>query len=133
MFFQRADQLKSINQNWKNSARFKKGDKNDINNCRGVSQHTMASRILARLLTDRLRAWAETFGPLNENQNGTSRFTADATQIKTKIQEDTDNLNKGRGETGKKQEDPEGRLLDLRKAYMHQSYQSGTVGNVTPL
>ena len=69
----------------KNSARFKKGDKKDINNCRGVSQHTKASRILARLLTDRLKAWAETLGLVNENQNGfrSSRFTADATQIKT--------------------------------------------------
>ena len=69
---------------------FKKGNKNDGNNDRGICLLTMASRILAPLLTDRLKAWPETLGLLDENQNWfrTRISTADATRIITRIQVD---------------------------------------------
>ena len=59
---------------------FKKGERNNINNYRGVCLLAMGSRILAKVLTNRLRDWTEKIGVLEENQQGfrRGRSTADA-------------------------------------------------------
>ena len=41
---------------------FKKGERNNINNYRGVCLLTMGSRILAKVLANRLRDWTERIG-----------------------------------------------------------------------
>ena len=101
---------------------FKKGDKNSPGNYRGVVLLAMGSRILARLMANRLRWWSEHMELLDENQNGfrEGRSTADTTQIITRIQEDVSDLRKRRAMMGvplTSPTDPEARLLDLRKAY----------------
>jgi hypothetical protein len=75
---------------------FKKGDRNDANNYRGVCLLSMGSRIHARILAARLRLWAETKGLVKDNQCGfrPGRSTADATQIFMRIQEDITDYNK---------------------------------------
>ena len=62
---------------------FKKGERNNINNYRGVCLLTIGSRILAKVLANRLRDWTEEIGVLEENQQGfrRGRSTADAAQI----------------------------------------------------
>ena len=62
---------------------FKKGERNSINTYRGVCLLTMGSRILAKVLANRLRDWTEKIGVLEENQQGfrRGRSTADAAQI----------------------------------------------------
>ena len=100
----------------------KKGPRDDRNNYRGVVLLAMASRILARVLATRLRWWSERLALLDDNQCGfrSGRSTADATQIFIRIQEDVTDLRKRRtlaGEDPTNVEDPEARLLDLRKAY----------------
>ena len=47
---------------------FKKGDREDRNNYRGVVLLAMASRVLARVMAKRTAWWAERMGLLDENQ-----------------------------------------------------------------
>ena len=82
----------------------------------------MGSRILAKIMSKRLRNWAEQLQVLDENQSGfrAGRSTADATQILVRITEDTNDLIKRRtlrNKPANKPTDPEARLLDLCKAY----------------
>ena len=69
---------------------FKKGERADRNNNRGVCLLTMGSRILARVITKRLREWAESLNLMDDNQCGfrKGRSTADATQMMVRMQED---------------------------------------------
>ena len=62
---------------------FKKGQRDNINNYRGICLLSMASRILARVMASRLRTWAEAVVFLDENQDGfrIGRSTADAAQM----------------------------------------------------
>ena len=102
---------------------FKKGDRNDRNNYRGVCLLAMGSRILARILAKRLGRWAERLGMLDENQSGfrTGRSTGDAAQILIRMQEDVVDYRRRLGdryeEVRSSDRWPEARLLDLRKAY----------------
>ena len=102
---------------------FKKGDRNDRNNYRGVCLLAMGSRILARILAKRLGKWAERLGMLDENQSGfrTGRSTGDAAQILIRMQEDLVDYRRRLGdryeEVRSSDRWPEARLLDLRKAY----------------
>ena len=82
----------------------------------------MGSRILARILADRLRIWAEKLELLDEEQAGfrSKRSTVDITQMIYRIQEDTRDLYKRAAAAGEEIPDskkPTARLLDLRKAY----------------
>ena len=103
---------------------FKRGDRNDRNNYRGVCLLAMCSRVLGRVIAKRLAWWIEHLGLLDENQAGfrKERFTADAMQMMVRMQEDVVDcrrrerkyVNEARmGEN----EWPSARLLDLRKAY----------------
>ena len=101
---------------------FKKGDREDRNNYRGVVLLAMASRILARVLAKRLAWWAERMGLVDENQAGfrKGRSTADVVQVMGRIQEDTTDCRRrveAAGEEWVEADQPEARLLDLRKAY----------------
>ena len=60
---------------------FKKGDKSDPNNYRGICLLPILSRVLGRILATRIRLWAEEMNHLDENQAGfrKGRSTADAT------------------------------------------------------
>ena len=49
---------------------FKKCDRNDPNNYRGVRLLAMESRILARIAADRLRIWSKKMDLLDDNQAG---------------------------------------------------------------
>ena len=103
-------------------ALFKKGDRNECGNYRGVCLLSMLSRKkLARILGKHLRIWTEKLQVLDQNQNGfqPNRSTADSTQVITRIQEDMQFVKKRRAETGGNLEndDPVGRLLDQEKAY----------------
>ena len=100
----------------------KKGGINIPNNYRGVCLLPMGSRILARIMANRLRIWAEHMGLLDDEQAGfrKGRATADVTQIMVRIQEDTVDLRKrmaAAGEELAEDDKPAARLLDLRKAY----------------
>ena len=101
---------------------FKKGCKNNTNNYRGVCLLAMGSRILARILADRIRIWAEKVELLDDEQAGfrSKRSTADITQMMYRIQEDARDLYKraeAKGEEIEEGDKPTARLLDLRKAY----------------
>ena len=101
---------------------FKKGDRNRRDNYRGVCLLAMGSRILARIMANRLRIWAEKLEILDDDQAGfrKERSTADATQVMVRIQEDVNDLKKRLAAKGESLEDgqiPVARLLDLRKAY----------------
>ena len=101
---------------------FKKGERNNINNYRGVCLLTMGSRILAKVLASRLRDWTEHIGVLEENQQGfrRGRSTADAAQIFTRINEEMDNIKRNRVSLGRDREeidDPVAILTDITKAY----------------
>ena len=101
---------------------FKKGDRNNVNNFRGVCLLPIGSRIVARIVADRLRLWAEDMILLDDDQAGfrKDRSTADVTQIMVRIQEDSRDLFKraaARGEIIPEGERPAARLLDLSKAY----------------
>ncbi|XP_075248353.1 uncharacterized protein LOC142341314 [Convolutriloba macropyga] len=102
-------------------ALFKKGDRNECGNYRGVCLLSMLNRIIARILGKRLRIWTKKFQVLDQNQNGfrPNRSTADATQVITRIQEDMPFVKKRRSETGGnvKCGDSVGRLHDLEKPY----------------
>ena len=56
----------------------------------------MGSRILARIMANRLRIWAEKLQLLDDEQAGfrKERSTADATQIMVRLQEDVSDLRK---------------------------------------
>ena len=97
---------------------FKKGDRNDPNNYRGVCLLSMGRRIVARIVSTRLTKWAEDMQLLDDDQSGfrSGRSTADATQVMMRLQEDGIDLKK----RGGAQQDgfvPAARLLDLKKAY----------------
>ena len=101
---------------------FKKGDRNDKNNYRGVCLLAMGSRVLGKVIAERLRWWAEFLKLTDENQSGfrAGRSTADATQVMIRLEEDTEDLRKRRSRRGEEEmaeSDPVARLLDLRKAY----------------
>ena len=49
---------------------FKKGDKSDPNNFRGICLLHILSRVLDRTLATRIRVWAEEMNLLHENQAG---------------------------------------------------------------
>ena len=122
MFNERAPRWDEILKSGQIVPLHKKGSINDPNKYRGVCLLAMGSRILAKVLTKRLRRWAESLGLLDENQNGfrTGRSTADATQILVRITEDTEDLRRRREKNQIPKEhptDPEARLLDLTKAY----------------
>ena len=100
---------------------FKKGDRNDANNFRGVVLLAMGSRIVARIAADRIRIWAEEMKLLDDDQSGfrKGRSTADVTQMMFKIQEDTTDLIKRARAIGEEIDEgelPAARLLDLKKA-----------------
>ena len=101
---------------------FKKGERSNINNYRGVCLLTMGSRILAKVLSNRLRDWTEKIGVLEENQQGfrRGRSTADAAQIFIRINEEMDNIKRNRVSLeGNREEmdDPVAILTDNTKAY----------------
>ena len=101
---------------------FKKGERNSINKYRGVCLLAMESRILAKVLTNRLRDWTEKIGVLEENQQGfrRGRSIADAAQIFIRINEEMDNIKRNRVSLeGKREEmdDPVAILTDITKAY----------------
>ena len=100
---------------------FKKGDRNEAKNYRGVCLLAMGSRVLARVVSKRIGWWAEHLELLDENQAGfrKGRSTADVAQIVIRIQEDVEDCKRreeGKGTT-EEGEWPEARLLDLEKAY----------------
>ena len=97
---------------------FKKGDRNDPNNYRGVCLLSMGRRIVARIVAVRVSKWAEGMELLDDDQAGfrSGRSTADATQIMMRLQEDSVDLRKRGGAVGGGLV-PSARLLDLRKAY----------------
>ena len=102
---------------------FKKGDRMDRGNYRGVCLLAMGSRILARVLSKRLRWWAEHLDLMDESQCGfrEGRSTADVTQVVIRMKEDVDDYMRRRenvGMNGANENDrPVARLLDLEKAY----------------
>ena len=101
---------------------FKKGDKNNTNNYRGICLASMGTRVVDRIMADRLRIWAEKLNLLDDDQSGfrRGRSTADATQIMIRIQEDTVDLRRRMETSGAhidEEQMPAARLLDLRKAY----------------
>ena len=101
---------------------FKKGERNNINNYRGVCLLTMGSRILAKAPTNRLSDWTEKNGVLEENQQGfrRGRSTADAAQIFIRINEEMDNIKRNRVSLERNREemdDPVAILTDITKAY----------------
>ena len=107
---------------WVITPLFKKGDKSDPNNYRGICLLPILSRILGRILVTRIRIWAEEMKLLDENQAGfrKGRSTADATQIFIRIQEDSimlQNALHGKRQPTLSSEQPRAFLLNLKKAY----------------
>ena len=105
---------------------FKKGDRENTGNNRGVCLLSMISKILARVLAKRLREWTEENGILDENQSGfrPGRAKADATEIIIRIQEDMSFIKRCRKALKiptPLPSDPVGRFLDLQKAYQRVS------------
>ena len=101
---------------------FKKEERNNINNYRGVCLLTMGSRMLAKVLANRLRDWAEEIGILEENQQGFRRgtSTADAAHTFIRINEEMDNSKRNRVSLDRNREgvdDPVAILTDITKAY----------------
>ena len=131
MFNERADK-------WEDSLKcgqiiplHKKGSRNDTNNYRGVCLLPISSRILARVLSKRLRWWSEELGLLDENQSGfrPGRSTPDASQIIMRIQEDvTDLVKRRRSERAERQQGPRGALTGSDKG-LPESEQAGFVGD----
>ena len=68
----------------------KKGDRNKLDNYRGVCLLALISRIIARIYATRIREWAETIEVLGENQNGfrEGRSTCDSRQISIRLDEE---------------------------------------------
>ena len=101
---------------------FKKGDREDPGNYRGVCLLAMGSRILGRVIARRLGRWAEKLNLLDENQAGfrRDRSTADVTQMMVRLEEDVSDMKRRVIEYGREMDEddwPVARLLDLRKAY----------------
>ena len=101
---------------------YKKGDREDPGNYRGVCLLAMGSRILARVVAKRLGTWAEDLSLLDENQAGfrKGRSTADVTQMLVRMEEDVSDLKRRVNEHECEMDEnewPVARLLDLRKAY----------------
>ena len=123
MFENRADRWDASLKVGLMCALFKKGDRLEKKNYRGVCLLAMGSRVLARILSKRLRWWAEHMELLDENQCGfrCGRSTADVAQIVVRMNEDVCDYRK-RGESrgvdvAEEEERPVARLLDLEKAY----------------
>ena len=100
---------------------YKKGDRDDPGNYRGVCLLSMGSRILARIIAARLQVWAEEVGALDDDQQGfrKGRSTADAAQVMMRFHEDAEDL-EGRRQPDEEVEERDvmvARLLDLKKAY----------------
>ena len=100
---------------------FKKGERNNINNYRGVCLLTTGSIILAKVLANRLRDWTEKIGVLEDNQQGFRRgwSTADAAQIFIGINEEMDNIKRNKVSLERNREemdDPVAILTDITKA-----------------
>ena len=97
---------------------FKKGDRNDVNNYRGVCLLSMCSRVLARVIAKRVSVWAECLGLLDDNQAGfrSGRSTADVVQMMVRMNEDVEDCMRRVSDVNEN-EWPVARLLDLRKAY----------------
>ena len=99
-------------------ALFKKGDRRDKNNYRGICLLPFTSRVLAKIMAKILRDWTEKVGVLDENQAGfrQDRSTADATWIFIRLQEDELKLHTY---VSDRMSETETKivLLDLRKAY----------------
>ena len=101
---------------------YKKGDRDDPGNYRGVCLLSIGSRILARVNAARLMKWMEAMGLVDDNQQGfrKGRSTADASQMMWRLQEDAADLKKRMEESGRTVSDEDkltARLLDLKKAY----------------
>ena len=101
---------------------FKKGDRDNPGNYRGVCLLPMARRILSRVLAERLRIWVEELILLDDEQAGfrKNRSTADACQIMLRLHKDTLDLRRRMEAAGiEVNEDMmhAARLLDLKKAY----------------
>ena len=81
---------------------FKKGDRREKGNYRGVVLLAMGSRVLARVCAKRMRWWAEHLNLMDENQWGfrEGRSTADVTQVIVRMKEDADDYAKRVGRTG---------------------------------
>ena len=117
------EQLATPVENWADKAKegwviplHKKGARNELDNYRGVCLLPVLSRIMARILTSRIRKWAEKIEACGENQNGfrEGRSTCDATQIILRIDEKTRRVFGKAETTGNK---PGAVLLDITKAY----------------
>ena len=122
IFTTRTDQMEESLEKGQIVPLLKKGNINDANNFRGVCLLSMASRILSRVIANRLRTWSGEHQVLDENQSGfrPSRSTADASQIFIRIREDVEDLKRRRIRAGIPVEDntdPEARLLNLTKTY----------------
>jgi hypothetical protein len=99
---------------------FKKGDRQNPGNYRGICLLSMASRIIARIVATRLRNWAEGNGIMGENQNGfrSGRSTVDTVQILQRIEEECEKMVKHKEKFQRQDVSyPGAVLLDLRKAY----------------
>jgi len=98
---------------------FKKGDRANVNNYRGVCLLSMISRILARILATRLRSWAEELDIMGETQAGfrQNRSTADGTQIIRRINEEVQRRRGTTQDNMAPEDQPCATLLDLKKAY----------------
>ena len=99
---------------------FKKGDRGDVNNYRGVCLLAMGSRILARIIAKRVGVWAETLKVLDENQAGfrRGRSTADIVQVMVRIEEDTRDWKRREEQHDLEERNlPAARLLGLTKTY----------------
>ena len=100
---------------------FKKGDRTEARNYRGICLLSVATRLLARVLASRLRVWAENVGIMGDWQHGfrTGRSTADAAQMFVRMHEELRKEYLARGDSGStsQPDDPIAILLDLEKAY----------------
>ena len=113
---------------------FKKGNRGNTSNYRGICLLAMGSLILARVIASRISSWAEELRLLDENQAGfwQDSSTADATQVIVRIQEDVSEYRKRREQQRERAEEREemiveARLLDLEKS-LAQSEQTLPVG-----
>ena len=101
---------------------FKKGNKSDPDNYRGICLLPILSRVLGRILATRIRLWAEEMNLLDENQAGFRKgcSPADAAQLFIRIEEDSMILQNAPNEKSQPRdnsEQPQAYLLDLKKAY----------------
>ena len=92
-----------------------KGDRNSLDNYRGVVLLSMLTRIMARIAASRLSKWAEDTGQLSETQYGfrRGRGTEDAIHVIRRVYEEAEE----RAHEVQTQDKPMAGLMDLRKAY----------------